>query len=315
MRNIRAVQHQYQPVQWNRDGHSKGEPRRGERCSIAAEIDTPLGTILAYSVHLECFCGPIGRWFQFADILIDAYRNSDAILFQVIGGDLNTLRTGIGRLSTVFNQDVLRWQQLGVSEAQLWHDVLFSFGVDDGPINTILELMFQRQVLPYMNPIPFMHSAKGSRTLTSTSQWWFNPWASVTPRVKSPYAYKEELLNLFAALRNPEFYDPFPIDTPTLTAYGGVFAAKLDWLLLRRLIVNSSDVGIEGMKHSDHCYLMADVTIDVDGAFTQDMMKMKRENRFKNACDHESWFHARSLALLTVSVCAGMALFQLIKRS
>lgn len=40
------------------------EPRIGKRVTLAATVKSPLGDIAAYSIHLEVFCGIIGRIWQ-----------------------------------------------------------------------------------------------------------------------------------------------------------------------------------------------------------------------------------------------------------
>eukprot|EP00042_Codosiga_hollandica_P033795 m.230270 g.230270 ORF g.230270 m.230270 type:complete len:379 (+) comp54268_c0_seq4:100-1236(+) len=62
---------------------------------------------------------------------------------------------------------------------------------------------------------------------------------------------------------NPGFYDPFDVNTVTLSNYGGWFTGKLDHLRLRKLQHVEADVGGEladlgeGMGLSDHRWLSA----------------------------------------------------------
>jgi hypothetical protein len=82
--------------------------------------------LLLYSVHLEVFCGPIGRLLQFADILEHSRAAAAAGLArQIIGGDLNTMGHGVARLSPYHCTDHLRWGTLGQSEAAFWQQHLF----------------------------------------------------------------------------------------------------------------------------------------------------------------------------------------------
>lgn len=51
--NVRVIEHRYQPYHWERDGHLKNQRRIGKRRSIVAAVDTPIGSILCYSLHFE----------------------------------------------------------------------------------------------------------------------------------------------------------------------------------------------------------------------------------------------------------------------
>lgn len=71
LRNIHVIEHRYQPVEWESRGHALREPRRGQRCSIAAVVDpSPLGRpVLCYSAHLEVFTGILGRLAMFSEVI------------------------------------------------------------------------------------------------------------------------------------------------------------------------------------------------------------------------------------------------------
>lgn len=77
----------------------------------------------------------------------------------------------------------------------------------------------------------------------------------------------QDMLNqLYKNLINPGFKDPFNLEHPTLQAYGGLFGAKLDWLLYMglHLVAESEIVGVEGMNASDHCFLYAELSYKPD---------------------------------------------------
>lgn len=67
------------------------------RYSISAEVcDSKQDEkrVLVYSSHLEVFCGPIVRLFQFSELFQDCWTNLKFCPRQIILGDLNTMRTG-----------------------------------------------------------------------------------------------------------------------------------------------------------------------------------------------------------------------------
>lgn len=113
-----AWPHEHQPVNWDRDGSSKGEPRSGCRVILAANLQIPGLTkpVRCYSLHLEVFCGLLDRVSQFEEVLRDA--DDKAASSCLIFGDLNTMAHGIARLSPKYCRDRMRWASLGWSEAQ-----------------------------------------------------------------------------------------------------------------------------------------------------------------------------------------------------
>jgi len=137
-RSVRCLDHKYQPFTWDTDGHTLKEPRKGNRCTIAAEIETPFGPILCYSVHLEVFCGILGRICQFSEVLADARKHQSSLPNQIIAGDLNTMAHSIARLSPTYCLDHLRWRTIGQTEAQWWQTNLLNFHDEDGNVNTNL---------------------------------------------------------------------------------------------------------------------------------------------------------------------------------
>ena len=317
LKNPRSIEHKYQPFDWDLGGEKIREPRHGKRYSVAAEAETPEGRVLVYSVHLEVFCGPVGRLIQFSEILSDSQKYVDTLPYQVICGDLNTMNTGVARLSTIFNTDPLRWRTLGISEARLWDKLLFSFTTDDGPSNTLIETFFHEHVLPHMNPIPFLLTATRNYNQDQDDHDMPPPISPLMPyfheglhipKVSSPSRYMDELTQIFTALRNPMFYDPFPVDEPSLVGFYRLFRAKLDWLHVRRLIVQpgTSRVGVDGGQHSDHFYLVAEVTFDHDDTDCRALFAEKRRQRFQKAVSK------RSKGLLQTSVGLSVVLVGLL---
>lgn len=127
-----ALPHQYQPVDWNSEGERRGQPRRGGRYILAANIKVPdLGTLRAYSLHLEVYTGIFGRLKQFTNVLDDSRRSSAQIPLQLICGDLNTVAHGIARLSPYYCRDWLRVGSLGSHEAEWWNKHLFNHSADN----------------------------------------------------------------------------------------------------------------------------------------------------------------------------------------
>lgn len=141
-----VVTHGHHPVDWAADGEQLSEPRRGQRAVLAADVMVPgLGrAVVCYCLHLEVFCGILGRLRQFSDVLADSHRRrSEGHHYQIIMGDLNTMAHGIARFSPKYCRDFLRFWSLGHSEASFWSkyllDVLHN-GSDDSPNHKLLPL-------------------------------------------------------------------------------------------------------------------------------------------------------------------------------
>ncbi|CAG8764041.1 16094_t:CDS:2, partial [Funneliformis caledonium] len=133
---FRVLDHKYHPMDWEKDGEKLREPRKGKRYSLVAEVKTPAGPpILCYCVHLEVFCGIIGRISQFSDILLDSASNIKTHPYQLIFGDLNTIGHSIVRLSPKYCQDRYRFLSLGTTEPEWWNTNLFGWHTEDGEIN------------------------------------------------------------------------------------------------------------------------------------------------------------------------------------
>lgn len=118
--------HKYHAFDWNNKGHCKGEPRRGGRVTVAANVHVPHDkvSLLCYSAHLEVFTGIYGRVMQFAEILRDARQHAVSHPHQIICGDMNTLGHSIARFSHHHCADRLRWRSFGLSESEWWHEYL-----------------------------------------------------------------------------------------------------------------------------------------------------------------------------------------------
>ena len=124
------VEHIEHPLNWAVEGHFLGEPRVGQRAILAARVKVPgLPTeVICYCLHLEVFCGILGRLKQFSDVL---ENSNDEIAerenyYQIIMGDLNTMAHGLARLSPKYCRDFLRIWSLGSSEGSFWYKYLFN---------------------------------------------------------------------------------------------------------------------------------------------------------------------------------------------
>lgn len=202
---------------WEREppaGPASSEPRRGGRVALGAACLVPLeklglddgddggdgvggrnrqgefAVVLAYSLHLECFCGASGRALQLGDVLRDAEerlprlsreleqkrRRSESCLvplqprsshppppppprlFCSILGDLNTLAHGIVRLSPLRARGRARWASLGRTEAAWLHrQVLLSSSSptrerERGKIDLFFECPFPLDTVTFDNP-------------------------------------------------------------------------------------------------------------------------------------------------------------------
>ena len=135
--NTIAIKHKYQPVNWEKEGYSRREPRKGDRYFISSMIKISKNIYIdVYSIHLEVFCGITGRIQQFSDVPLYAENrkkliNSDNKLIQIIGGDLNTMAHGVARFSPKYcGNDWMRLVTIGKSEGKWWLDNAFCGGKD-----------------------------------------------------------------------------------------------------------------------------------------------------------------------------------------
>jgi endonuclease/exonuclease/phosphatase family metal-dependent hydrolase len=214
------VGHGYHPVDWERDGRSLQEPRRGKRAVLAADISVPglPSSVICYCLHLEVFCGIIGRLKQFADVFADSHqrRALGNHHYQIIMGDLNTMAHGIARLSPKYCRDFLRFWSLGHSEGSFWDKHLFGVMHDDS------RDAVNQKLLP-LHPHHF-----------STRE--------------------------LSALRNSFFYDPFATDKDmTLSNHYGLYKGKLDWCLFRGFSVLSKGMDNLDYSASDHRMLLTTI--------------------------------------------------------
>jgi len=174
---VDILDHQFQPFNWERDGHLRREPRYGRRYSIAANVKTPLGMIRTYCVHLEVFCGILGRISQISELLADARKNVKKFPIQMILGDLNTMAHGIARLSPKYCTDDLRWRSLGYTESEIFENTVLDFHEEDGEENTKLKgfglpntVLRNARNLAFYDPF---HSSDGESVIQSFERYNF----------------------------------------------------------------------------------------------------------------------------------------------
>lgn len=78
---------------WTKMGWIDGQPRYGERVTIAATLHLPGNQRLrVYSTHLESNAETVGKWIQMSEILKDVKQTE---LPVVIGGDFNEIPGGL----------------------------------------------------------------------------------------------------------------------------------------------------------------------------------------------------------------------------
>lgn len=251
------------------------EPRLGERVTLAAVIDTPLGAVCTYSVHLEVFCGAISRLRQFADVFAHSRSTAAAgVTRQLICGDLNTMGHGVARLSPFHCTDSLRWGTLGQYEAQFWHDTVFAVRGDEC-------------VAPHI-----AHSKSAPALVRTTSRGASGanmPSVVDSASGASPSAWRrcfnQRLWDagvqdeaLCAALVNPGFSEVFPIedatlDHPSFRMLGvSLMEGKLDWLLHRGgFEAVDRGMGNHDYSASDHKWLAVDLRAVDDCSMPSDL--------------------------------------------
>lgn len=146
-----AIKHKYQPVNWEKEGYSRKEPRKGDRYFIASMIQISKDIYIdVYSIHLEVFCGITGRIEQFSDVPLYAEErkklvNNNDKLIQIIGGDLNTMAHGVARFSPKYcGNDWMRLITIGKSEGKWWLDNAFCGG--DKAVNNLKSWGFTEDV-------------------------------------------------------------------------------------------------------------------------------------------------------------------------
>ncbi|CAG8439695.1 6488_t:CDS:2 [Diversispora eburnea] len=225
--SFRVLDHEHHPLDWEKMGETLCEPRKG-RYTLVAEVVIPKEPpILCYCVHLEVFCGIIGRIIQFSEILEDSVKHIKTHPYQLIFGDLNTMGHSIARFSRLYCNDRYRFLSLGLTESEWWDNNLFDWHINDGDINLKLQ-------------------SGGFKVLESL--------------FKRSFTFK-----VLRASRNPGFYDPWS-PTKDITFhnknYLGLYSAKLDWTLICRFNVINRWIGNNDYSSSDHKYMMVELEFD-----------------------------------------------------
>ena len=150
-------------------------------------------------------------------------------------GDLNTMAHGIARLSPAYCCDRMRFLSFGSDEAVMWERYVLS----------MTDLAFH----------PSNDHSKDQDQESGQDQgqvnWQLQRWGCP--------------LNVATAAMNPGFTCPFPaattvtLDNPTYKLWGISFMrGKLDWTLLRRVAVTSTQVGNLDYRLSDHRWLLVE---------------------------------------------------------
>ncbi|CAG8742464.1 28518_t:CDS:2 [Gigaspora margarita] len=301
---FRVLDHKYHPLDWERQGMSLREPRNGRRFTLVAEVKIPFGPpILCYCVHLEVFCGIIGRISQFSEILVDSANHIDSHPYQLIFGDLNTMGHSLARLSPLYCTDRYRFLSLGWSESEWWDVNLFDWHINDGDINLKLQ-------------------AGGSWILTILLKYFFykndvNQFYSIlNNNIISGFN-----LDVLKAARNPGFYDPWsPTRDITLTNknYYGLYSAKLDWTLLRGFEVINRWIGNDDYSASDHKYMMVEIKFDgldkVSNSLEKNSWKLKRDHWKKELNGNENVNLGKWLKILGIGISISAFIFNTFRR-
>lgn len=222
------VAHQHHPYNWERDGHLLLEPRIGERAILACSINIPgmKLPILCYCLHLEVFCGIFGRIKQFSDVLADSRKR--------------------------FIQDGLQYQIIA------------------GDLNTMAHGIARLSPKYCCDMLRFFSIGY------SESAWWKYHIFDVldiscdSPSCPNPRLERYCPLHLtegeLVQLKNNYFIEPFDDENDmTLHNYKGLYAGKLDWLLLRGFKVLHTGLDNHEYVSSDHKLLYSivePITID-----------------------------------------------------
>jgi endonuclease/exonuclease/phosphatase family metal-dependent hydrolase len=231
LHNPRFIEHSFN-LNWVDAGKKLREPRIGNRGILTCSIQIGLDVVHLYSLHLEIFCGALGRVRQLSDafhdaqMLMDQHTKRQRLRF-VIGGDLNTIGHSIVRFSRHICTDRTRFLSLGENEAD-W---------------------LQRKVI--------------GRPFEARRGIIFGLWNALFGSLlawRLLYGFTKEE---YSRLDNSRlaFYDPFhKYHDVTLdnAKYRGLVQGKLDWVLLSNIKVKSSRVFNRHYKSSDHCGLIVD---------------------------------------------------------
>ncbi|PVU96961.1 hypothetical protein BB559_002187 [Furculomyces boomerangus] len=95
------VEHEHQPYNWAKDGHTLGQPRIGGLVSLNKRID--------------------GRLGQLTDLAYLSNKIRKEYPFQLLYGDMNTFAHSIARLSPKYCTDKYRFLSLFVLEPEFWY--------------------------------------------------------------------------------------------------------------------------------------------------------------------------------------------------
>ena len=94
MHSFTTIHHAHQPVDWEKEGERRKEPRRGRRVSMRVVVELGCGErLLLYNSHFEVFAGLLDRVHILADLFADARQQSSSCPNQAILADCNTSTT------------------------------------------------------------------------------------------------------------------------------------------------------------------------------------------------------------------------------
>ena len=236
LQSPRAIEHSFN-LRWEECGKVLKEPRKGTRPLLTCFVHDALSqnVLHLYCLHLEIFCGILGRVRQLSDAIHDAQkileghneRGRRQSLRFIIAGDLNTIGHSIVRLSRNICTDRMRVLSFGENEAD-W---------------------LQRKVL--------------ARTFEARRGIIFGLWnmcfgSSLAWRVL--YGFSSDEFSRFDN-SNLAFYDPFhkyhdvSLDN---AKYKGFVQGKLDWTLLSNIKCTGTRMFNRNYAASDHCGLVVD---------------------------------------------------------
>merc|ERR1719273_2574951 len=105
-----TLRHRYWPYNWAKRGHKYNEKRTGNRIAVGARLRTgreDMPFITVYSLHLETYSGPIGRYLQFTEVLQDIKQRKEKGEWTpnealMIGGDFGTITTDKARYMSTY---------------------------------------------------------------------------------------------------------------------------------------------------------------------------------------------------------------------
>ncbi len=222
-----AIKHKYQPVNWEKEGYSRKEPRKGDRYFLASMIQVEKNIYIdVYSIHLEVFCGITGRIEQFSDVPLYTENrkklvNENDKLIQVIGGDLNTMAHGVARFSPKY------------------------CGND-----------WMRLILIILQKINYLKIGKLITIGKSEGKWWLdNAFCGGEKAVNNLKSWKfsEDICQNYKYFEG--FKDPWEVDKDFTHQDWIWYYGKLDWLFTRNGTLVDKFIGNHDYSLSDHKYL------------------------------------------------------------